>query len=538
MPSKNVKVKMRHTIKHLKRSPATVPLLGHRLDIMLKIIKSRWAERIFLLFMLCASLFLFLANLGNQNLWQDEAQTAVISKTILTHGLPVGYDGKNYFSQELGAEYGKNYIWKWHTWLPFYLLAAFFKLFGTSTFVARLPFALFGIGSVFMTYWLCKVLWHSPKIAVTAAILLLFSVPFLVLSRQCRYYSLAAFFSLWSLVSYAQMLDRKKYAGVGFVLSTIFLFHTHYIYYATLFATVFTHTILFHRQRFKQLSILSAISILVNLPWVIWLAGMKYGQTYVSFFNTTKFIVFGSEYISWLTTKTKTFPPLLLLLIPVICIANRIKTKSFFSSNIAFWQKLLLLLFFVLYNLITLAIASPRPFFRYLAPLVAPTTIVVAILIVSAARLHWVVSVAIIAILISTGSFADFIYELTHDFDGPIDGIVKFLNENGSENDVVTITYGDMPLKFYTKMRIVGGLTGEDLSIAKQAKWVILRKYFISEKDFAVRKYLLENIPWHNYRPVVINYPDTAYENRENLDMHHFRTVLNESRVVIYQRVK
>jgi 4-amino-4-deoxy-L-arabinose transferase-like glycosyltransferase len=529
---------MRHTIKHFKKCPASVPLFGHRPYIILKIIKSRWAERTFLLFMLCASLFLFLANLGNQYLWQDEAQTALISRTILTHGVPVGYDGKNYFSQELGAEYGKNYIWKWHTWMPFYLLALFFKLFGTSTFVARLPFAIFGIGSVFMTYRLCNVLWQSPKIAVTAAILLLFSVPFLVLSRQCRYYSLAAFFSLWSLVSYVRTLNGEKYASVGFVLSTVFLFHTHYIYYITLIAAVFTHTILFHRQRFKRLSKLSAISILVNLPWVIWLASMKYGQTYGSFFSANKFIGFGLGYLSLLIIKTPTFPPLLLLLIPAICIANRVKTKSFFTSTLAFWQKLLLLLFFVLYNLIALAVAGPWPYYRYLAPIIAPITILVAILIVSAGRLHWVVSVAIIAILISTGSLADFIYELTHDFDGPIEGIVKFLNEKGSENDIVAITYGDMPLKFYTKMRIVGGLTGEDLSIAKQAKWIILRKHANCEKDLAVRKYLLENIPWHNYKPIVISYPDTDYENRENFDEHHFRTVLNKSRVVIYQRVE
>jgi 4-amino-4-deoxy-L-arabinose transferase-like glycosyltransferase len=505
---------------------------------MVKTTKSRWAERIFLLSVLCVSSFLFLANLGNQYLWQDEAQTAVISRTILTHGVPVGYDGKNYFSQELGSEYGKDYIWKWHTWLPFYILAAFFKLFGTSTFVARLPFAIFGIGSVFITYRLCKVLWQSPQIAAAAVILLLLSVPFLILSRQCRYYSLAAFFSLWSLVSYVRMLDKKKYAGIGFVLSTVFLFHTHYIYYVTLFATVFTHAILFHRQRFKTLFILSAISALVNLPWVIWLAGMKYGQTYGGFFTAAKLIKFGSEYISLLTTKTPTFPLLLLLLIPVVCIANRIKTKSFFTATLAFWQKLSLLLFFVLYNLIALAVASPSPFYRYLAPLIAPITIVVAILIVAAARLHWVVSVAIIAFLISTGSFTNFIYEITHDFDGPIEGIVKFLNENGSENDVVAITYGDMPLKFYTKMRIVGGLTGEDLSIAKQAKWVILRKHSICEKDIAVRKYLVENISWQKYKPIVIKYPDTAFENRESLDEHHFRTVLNESRVVIYQRVE
>jgi hypothetical protein len=157
---------------------------------------------------------------------------------------------------------------------------------------------------------------------------------------------------------------------------------------------------------------------------------------------------------------------------------------------------------------------------------------------VTSARLHWVLLVAAIAVLIYTSPLADFIYELTHDFDGPIEGIVKFLNKNGDEDDVVAITYGDMPLKFYTKMRIVGGMTGEDLSIAKQAKWIFWRKYSVSEKDEAVKKYLRDNVPWNKYKSLVISYPDTMYENREGLDRHHFRTAVDESKVLIYKRIE
>jgi hypothetical protein len=54
-------------------------------------------------------LFLYFTNLDNVYLWQDEAQTALISQTVLQGGIPKGSDGKNYFSQELGAEYGENY---------------------------------------------------------------------------------------------------------------------------------------------------------------------------------------------------------------------------------------------------------------------------------------------------------------------------------------------------------------------------------------------------------------------------------------------
>ena len=109
--------------------------------------------------------FLILWNLGNQYLWQDEAQTALVSQSVLTHGVPVGFDGRNSFSQEMGREYGANHIWKWHPWLPFYILAAFFALFGESTLVARLPFALCGIATIAATYALARCMWRDKRAA-------------------------------------------------------------------------------------------------------------------------------------------------------------------------------------------------------------------------------------------------------------------------------------------------------------------------------------------------------------------------------------
>ena len=58
--------------------------------------QSRRLEATFIVATLFAASCLFLLNLANHYLWQDEAQTALISKTILTHGVPLGYDGKNY----------------------------------------------------------------------------------------------------------------------------------------------------------------------------------------------------------------------------------------------------------------------------------------------------------------------------------------------------------------------------------------------------------------------------------------------------------
>jgi len=106
------------------------------------------------------------------------------------------------------------------------------------------------------------------------------------------------------------------------------------------------------------------------------------------------------------------------------------------------------------------------------------------------------------------------------------------------KDDTVAITYGDLPLKFYTGMRVIGGLTGEDLSPAKEADWVIVRRYAISRTDLRVREYLMQNVPWQHYQRIVINYPDTPFQNRESPQEHLYRTATKEDRVVIYKRIK
>ena len=150
-----------------------------------------------------------------------------------------------------------------------------------------------------------------------------------------------------------------------------------------------------------------------------------------------------------------------------------------------------------------------------------------------------ILGLVITLLLVGTSPICDHLYEITHDYDGPIEGIVNYLSENADKDDIVAITYGDMPLKFYTQLRIVGGLTGEDLSLARQAKWVILRKYVISKKDAGVKKYLLHNLSRQNYKRIIIDYPDIPFENREDLILpHHFRTVTDEDRVVIFRKIK
>jgi len=487
------------------------------------------------LVLLCIASALILANLGNQYLWQDEAQTALVSKTVLTHGIPLGYDGKNYFSQEFGLEYGKNYIWKWHTWLQFYVLAAFFAVFGVSTFVARLPFALFGIATILLTYTVAKSLWKSRRVGVTAAVLLLTSVPFLILVRQCRYYSPSAFFSLLALYCYVKILERKRYAPAAFIISATLLFHTHHIYGATLLATALVHSMLFRRDRFRSVLYLSVITAVINLPWILWLSHVSYGSIYGDLLHGHQAFSFAAHYLAQLAKYV--FPPAILLLPVVIWIINRARHAQSQPLDADMRQKLALLLLFIPINIVAL-LFSPLPFFRYLTPLIPVCCMIMALILESGMRVHVGIGIAIIAVLVSTGHMKDYLYEVTHDYDGPIEGIVKYLNSHGRPNDIVAITYGDLPLKFYTKMRVVGGLTGEDLSPAKKADWVIVRKYIVTYRLAGVVQYLENNVPRYKYEEIVIDYPDTAFENRESPEEHRFRTDSLENRVVIFRRIE
>ena len=66
--------------------------------------------------------------------------------------------------------------------------------------------------------------------------------------------------------------------------------------------------------------------------------------------------------------------------------------------------------------------------------------------------------------------------------------------------------------------------------------WIINRKYV----NYRIRplKDAIDKYPKGNYRRIVIDYPDIPFENRENPEKRLFRTVLNEDKVIIYQKKK
>jgi len=481
-----------------------------------------------------AAAVLLLANLDSPYLWQDEAQTALIAETVLAGGLPRGTDGTNFFSQELGVEYGPDHLWRWHTWLPFYLAAGFFAVLSPGTASARLPFALLGVATVLLVGATARRWWRAEPVAIASALLLASSVPFLLLHRQARWYAAASFASLLALYLYGR-LDGSRAAAFGLAGALLLLFHSHYLYAATLLAALLVHAALLERQRLRTTIRVAAAVALLCAPWLWWLSGIELGERYAARLGDWEIAVRQTRYYGARFFGEILEP--LFALAPILLLADRWRRGlPLWTVSPATRSHAALLLLFVGTTILALGTAAPGSYFRYLAPLVAPAFLLIGLAVGSLWARSRIAAAALVGVWWIQASLGDFAYELTHDFDGPIEGIVGFLQTRAEPGDTVAITYGDLPLKFYTDLRVLGGLTGEDTAGAADARFIIVRRHRGSPEERRLAEVFGGFVRPATHRPIAIPYPDTAFENREDPALHRFRSERPTfPRVVIFE---
>ncbi len=497
-------------------------------------VKKKASNGTLTLAVLCVATLLILPNINRNFLWQDEAQTALISRSILSSYVPKISDSTNSFSQELGAEAGPDGVYKWHPWLPFYVHAAFFGLFGESDFVARFPDALFGIGTVLICMWIVLSTGGNRRDALIAVFTLLLMIPFLILARQCRYYSMITFFSSAGIWSYFQLIQSKKRAEIYLTVSTILLFHTQLVFGFIFFLAVTMHSLLMGKKMVKRLWVPAMGLIYGVIPWLIYIFDISYRSIYgQTFLNIGSAILRIGEYAVLL--EKYIIPFYLLLVILLILLYNRKKALALWNKKKKFAGFLLL---YLALEVVIISLVAPFHFFRYLAPVLPVCALLLAELTEFGFQSRIIFGVACIAAFLINQPLVKYYYELTEGFKGPMEGVVPYLQKYSEPKDLVAITYEDLPVKWYTGLHVLGGLTGERPEEAVQARWIILRKHIIFEKDAFVSYYLRKNVAWEKYKRIALPFPDTAYENREEPQTHLYRTVAIEDSVVIYERVR
>jgi 4-amino-4-deoxy-L-arabinose transferase-like glycosyltransferase len=495
--------------------------------------KKYATDKFISLLIIIASSLVILPNLGRHFLWQDEAQTALISRSILVNGIPYSHDDKNSFSQESGAESGDKGVYKWHPWIPFYIHAAFFQLFGQSDFAARLPDALFGIGTVLLCFWTLRSTGKGLRESLLAAGILMTMVPFLLLSRQCRYYSMAAFFSTGCIWAYFSFLQSKKNARIFFAFSAVILFHIQMIYGAVLLAAVLIHSLFAGKRYFKRILVPIAGIICFVLPWIIYTSEISYQLRYGQFIYTLDFAKdFFNDFIRQLLKYVVPF--YLLPFLYLVMVWQRKNIRILWNNT-----KLYTTFYFLCGTLIliTLSITAPNSFFRYLAPALPICAILMAELVELGFQSHKALGYIGIFLVLSYQPLLNYGYELTHDFKGPMEGLVGHLRKHAQPTDSVAISYGDMPIKWYTGLSVIGGLAGDKLDSVSHVRWVIIRKHFNCTQGLVMTKYLKSQVEKGQYQKFVLDAPDTPYENREDPENHLYRTAVGEDSVVIYERI-
>src|SRR5580692_12005662 len=116
--------------------------------------------------------FLAFCNLDGRLFWPDEAENAVLARSVLKFGIPKVDDGVNHISLHGDKFDARDGVWTWSPWLPEYVTAASFAAFGETTWAGRAPFALIGWLTVAALGVVAWKIYRTHSVTLAAMLLL------------------------------------------------------------------------------------------------------------------------------------------------------------------------------------------------------------------------------------------------------------------------------------------------------------------------------------------------------------------------------
>jgi len=141
--------------------------------------------------------------------------------------------------------------------------------------------------------------------------------------------------------------------------------------------------------------------------------------------------------------------------------------------------------------------------------------------------------------------FPMYLYEITHDYDGPVEGTIKFLKKYAKPGDTVKVPYDDAALIFY--LPYLKADNGYFFDNKDFPKWIVWRDYWINEYKNSCETYQYQTYKLYDEQYVQeiksryiaheIPYPDIIWENRpDDMEYHKFKTSDEPRKVIIYER--
>ena len=521
----------------------------------------------FLVVYTCPLIFL---GFSDSVLQVDEGMDTFISTTILKFGFPVHSDGVN--SSMLFADvYDGLFVYR--PWVPYYAQAFSLSVFGQTTFAARLPFALIGVFSIIFFYRFALKFTGKPFIAFLAAFLLASSIPALIYFRTARYVGIPILLTVLLLNFYIDIYKNKKWNPFPLTIVSIIFFHTMYVEFAGMIAGVLIH-FFFHiketlPENRKRAAWAAGVTGVSCIPWFIFISPV-FSHVSQHLASTSTLIDpswqgFPKRFFGFLfQVNNYIFPfvllPLLFLrrLQPfgkqtsllLICSFTMLLTALPHSMPL---QQYIISSFPLLFLLLAILLTSVFPKYPLLQSLLATLLITTNLIHVGPLfplkalvkdRPEWFqqspylknVYASLIREVQIKSVYFDYLYELSHDYRGPLDAVVEFFKTRGTPSDTCYIDSEFESLAFYTGMKMI---KNQDL-IQHPPDWIVMRgkdRPFdksgnISPEARNVKKVLQAN----SYTRIELDAPAIWVNNTYDIQIHEFRSPSSVDRVTVYQR--
>ena len=492
---------------------------------------------------------LFLYGLGNTYLWQDEAQTALLGRSVLRYGVPMVGQGTESLSAHMGADAGLNGIYFQISWLQAYVAAVSSRLFGESSWSARVPFALAGWLCVPLIAWVVVRAGGSRTAARMAALLTATSVPFIVCARQSRYYALTAAAALLVAGTYAMVVDRAELrrpiglASASLAAASVLLVLSFDVTAMGILGIIAAHWMLVsgwsRRAAPFWMSWLAAVVVMVVWMALSLSAPMRHDNAGLAAMPNRVWhgtFFYAGQIDAYVV-------PLPLLALAVLALRGRTRPPT------------LLLGVFAL-GAIAGVLLSPYRFFRYIVPALPFVFGLVSVALAALAekgRVARIAAVAIVALLAtstalhslshsltgalagSTGvitvrdravavrvPFADLLQELRDPPRGPIAAAIESLARHARPDDVIVTTYGELPLKFHTTYKVYGGETAQLPLDGERVRWIWPRHLKAYTSVRPAVEWVEGELARETYERIELRAIDRRWENREDPAEHVF----------------
>src|SRR5207249_10196979 len=122
----------------------------------MKYVAIEWKRRTSSFRLVTISAVLVFWHLSSNCLWEDEAQTALVGRNIVSKGVPAASDGKTFVSIFPDHRDIRDGIYIWQGWFPAYLAAGSMTVWGRNAFGARFPFAAAFVILIYVYYSFLK----------------------------------------------------------------------------------------------------------------------------------------------------------------------------------------------------------------------------------------------------------------------------------------------------------------------------------------------------------------------------------------------